>query len=152
MADVALIWDSTNNATDISVSGGDLLGNDDLASSVIMSLFTFRRANDDDSIPDGTDDRRGWYGDDLADVEGDQIGSRLWLLERAKITSDTVLRVEEYAAEALQWIIDDKVATSVDVAATRNGIDRIDLVVVINRFDGTTENLRFDDIWSVTNG
>lgn len=152
MADVALIWNADTLVTDLALLNGDLQDGNDLASSAIMSLFTERRANAEDEIPDGTDDRRGWWGDNVADVEGDKIGSRLWLLARAKITSATVSRVEEYAAEALQWMIDDKVASRIDVSAARNGLDRIDLVVTIYRFDGTAQNLRFDDLWGALNG
>ena len=35
-------------------------------------------------------------------VEGDKVGSRLWLLGRSKRTADTLSRLEEYAREALR--------------------------------------------------
>jgi len=56
-------------------------GLDPLARAVIISLFTWRRANPDDVLPAG-DDRQGWFGDTFAEVRGDRIGSRLWLLSR----------------------------------------------------------------------
>ena len=153
MADVDLKFDPDNFDADVALLNGDLTGGDDLATAVIISLFTWRRAKDDDTIPDGTTDRRGWWGDNLSDVQGDEIGSRLWLLTREKITSETVAHAEEYAAEALQWLVDDKVASRVDVLAARNGIDRIDMTVTIYRQDGTARELRFDDVWGiVSNG
>ena len=73
-------------------------GVDWLKSAVWMSLGTDRRAENDDVLPGGDGDKRGWWGDSFRQR---RIGSRLWLLERQKITADTLLRAEEYAAEAL---------------------------------------------------
>jgi phage gp46-like protein len=55
-------------------------------------------------IPDGTNDPRGWWAD--SDVP---IGSRMWLLRRAKQTPDTLQRAFDYLCEALQWMLDDGV-------------------------------------------
>ncbi|EFQ7440149.1 hypothetical protein HZ461_004748, partial [Salmonella enterica] len=65
------------------------------------SLFTDRRALDSDTLPDGSDDRRGWWGDSYRDRP---IGSRLWLLSREKATPDTLERARGYAEEALEWL------------------------------------------------
>ncbi len=92
------------------------LGKDDgLQTAIIISLFTYRLAEPDDIIPDGTTNRRGWWGDAYADVEGDLIGSRLWLLSREKDTLKVVQRAREYAQESLQWMIEDQVAEKVVV-------------------------------------
>ncbi len=90
---------------------------DSLKTAVIVSLFTDRRAEPDDEIPDGTEDRRGWWGDIYPEHDGDLIGSRLWLLDREKQLPSVLRRAETYAAEALQWLIDDGVAQTVDVSA-----------------------------------
>lgn len=114
MTDIATIWDTANGRGDWQLSGADLASGDDLATAVLISLFTDRSANVDDVIPDGTTDRRGWWGDQ---GENYPIGSRLWLLERAKQTSETLARAKDYMAEALQWLIDDGVAASIDIYA-----------------------------------
>jgi len=88
---------------------------DGLGTSVLISLFTDRRADADDGLAPA--DRRGWVGDALSDVEGDRIGSRLWLLKREKETEDTRQRAEEYAVEALAWMIDDDLVSAVEVEA-----------------------------------
>jgi phage gp46-like protein len=62
-----------------------------------------------------TRDRRGWWADEFAAVEGDRIGSRLWLLDRSKRTNETVLRAKQYVREALAWMLEDKVVASIDV-------------------------------------
>lgn len=74
---------------------------DSLTTDVTISLFTDRRALDSDTLPDGSDDRRGWWGDSYRDRP---IGSRLWLLSREKATPDTLERARGYAEEALEWL------------------------------------------------
>ncbi|HCN2736281.1 TPA: phage GP46 family protein, partial [Escherichia coli] len=53
------------------------------------------------TLPDGSDNRRGWWGDSYRDRP---IGSRLWLLSREKATPDTLERARGYAEEALEWL------------------------------------------------
>lgn len=119
-------------AIDLALSGYDLTTEDGLRTAVIISLFTDRRAEADDEIPDGSDDRRGWWAGSL--------GSRLWLLARAKEMPDTLARARAYAIEALQWLIDDDVATAVDVTAewARRGVLGLRVVITLadrGRFD-----------------
>ena len=122
---------------------------DPLVRSVVISLFSWRRANPDDELP--TEDRFGWWGDTFATEQNDRIGSRLWLLSRAKLTDDTVRRSEVYVREALQWLIDDGVAARVDVEVEREGIDRLEIGVTIYRTAGQPVVLRFSDLWDALN-
>lgn len=119
MTDIALIFDPLTLTADLGVASGDMVKDDGLTTAVLMSLFTDRRADPDDPVDPAspTGDRRGWPGDLLADA-GDRIGSRLWLLQRAKLTEETRSLVEFYATESLQWLVDDGVATSVTCTAT----------------------------------
>ncbi|STH73574.1 phage protein GP46 [Escherichia coli] len=71
MTDLAIIW--TNGRGDIAQDGIDMLTDDSLTTDVTISLFTDRRALDSDTLPDGSDDRRGWWGDSYRDRP---IGSR----------------------------------------------------------------------------
>lgn len=118
-----------------------------LVRAVVVSLFTWRRANPDDELP--ASDLLGWWGDSYAEIAGDKIGSRLWLLSRSTLTQDTVRRAQEYATEALQWLLDDQVATSVTVTSSRLGVHSLGLTVVVTRAEsGQVLNLRFADVWS----
>lgn len=121
---------------DLVLSGYDLAKDDGLRTAVIISLFTDRRAEADDEIPDGSDDRRGWWAG--------SSGSRLWLLARAKEMPDTLARARTYAIEALQWLVDDGVATAVEVTAewVRRGV--LGLRVSINLADRN----RFEDVFN----
>jgi phage gp46-like protein len=121
-----------------------------LVRAVVISLLTWRRANPDDVLP--ADARMGWWGDSLADVPGDRIGSRLWLLARENLTAVTVSRAREYCAEALQWLIDDGVAVALDVQAERVAVDRLGIVVTMTRSRGAGDtSIRFDNVWGFIN-
>ena len=100
-----------------------------LVRSVVISLFTWRRARPDDQLPGA--DRMGWWGDSLPQVVGDLTGSRLWLLTRAKLLKDTPAKAREYAEEALAWMLEDGVATAVDVTAERQEPATLAMRVVI---------------------
>ena len=116
MSDIAILFKDL--AGDFELIEGDLaLDDDGLTTAVIISLFTDRRAAPDDPLPDDGDDRRGWWADAFPAIEGDAIGSKLWLLSREKEVPAVAQRAREYAAEALQWLIDDGLATRIDVDA-----------------------------------
>ena len=109
--DIKIRWDIGLMAGDLSVVDEDLESESGLETAVIISLFTDRRARDDDELPDpNNSDKRGWWGDLVAEVADDQIGSRLWLLERAKTTENVLVKAKEYAEESLSWMIEDGVA------------------------------------------
>ena len=118
-----------------------------LVRAVVISLFTWRRANPDDDLPG--DLRMGWWGDSFPPVANDRIGSRLWLLSRSKLTAETVSRAKEYAEEALRWLIDDGVAARVDVEAARIDTFTLGLACRFYKLDGTLlADVRFSDVWS----
>lgn len=114
MTDLALVWEAESYAGDLALAGSDLASDDSLRTAVLISLFSDRRAEAGE-LPPGETARRGWWGDSLTD--GDRIGSRLWLLGREKRTQDVVRRAEEYAREAVTWLVDDGAAERVAVAA-----------------------------------
>ena len=131
----------------IVISAPDVI--DDLPRSIIISLFTWRRANPDDDLP-GTN-KYGWWGDTYPQIINDRIGSRLWLLSRAKLTDETVLQAQEYAEEALQWLVDDGVAAAVQVQVERQSLDRLAIGIIITRGDKSLLKIRFAKIWDYLN-
>lgn len=114
---------------DLTLDGFMLAEDDGLVTAVIISLFTDRQANADDTLPSGKH-RRGWWGDDFA-AAGDKIGSRLWLNESAKQLGAVLAKDREYALEALQWLLDDGVASAVDVVSSnpRSGVRALDIAI-----------------------
>lgn len=117
---------------------------DKLIRAAIVSLFTWRRANADD-VTDGQ--KMGWWGDTTAEIANDRIGSRLWLLAREKLLPATINRAREYAHEALVWMVEDGLASRIDVQAERFGQSGIALTATIYRRDGRITSLRFDNVW-----
>lgn len=107
---------------DLSELGGDLvLGptglarEPGLATLCLVSIFTDARARREDltfaGLPETTQDLRGFW----ADRPESRLGSRLWLLTRAKQTQETLERARQHAFEALQWLIDEEIVAGIEV-------------------------------------
>jgi len=152
MADIKIDWDV--DAGDFLFADNDLTTDKGLQTAVIVSLFTDRRAYPDDVLPDSNSkDRRGWWGDSLSPLQDDRIGSRLWLLNREKTTTLTLERVRRYAKEALNWMVEDGVAASVQVEVERQGTVGNDVLawrVQIRKQDGAVEAVLFNTQWEET--
>ena len=134
---------------DFQLVKGQLDTSEVLATWVIASLFSDRRADPSDQLPPEVKDRRGWWGDSYADNPGDLFGSRLWLLARARSDSNLPNVARGYILEALQWLIDDGIASKVEAecAFPVGTQSRLDALVTITQSDGTRLPLPFDNIW-----
>lgn len=145
MSDITTIWSNPLTATgDWQLAGADLLSGNDLQTAVIISLFSDREALPDDTIPDGTTDPRGWWADDPQYP----IGSRLWLLSRAKQTAETLASAEDYIVEAMQWLIDDGVSAAVDVVVQWVRPGMLGAQITVRRSDGTAQPMNFAWAWN----
>lgn len=115
MSDYGLFLDD-DGAIDIEFLNGDVAPDNGLETAVLISLFSDARATED-MIPviDRDGDLRGYWGDVRPAVPGDDTGSLLWVLKRAKQLGQTLADAREYAARSLKWLIDDGVAESVTV-------------------------------------
>lgn len=145
--DISTRFDVAEYRGDYVVSAGALLPDAGLQTAVLISLFTDRRAEEDDALPDRSASRRGWWGDALS---GRRIGSRLWLLSREKQLREAVNRAREYAREALAWLVEDGVALRVTVEASvvRDGM--LGLFVEIERNQSAPARFRFELAWKET--
>lgn len=148
MADLRTAW--VDLAGDLVFQGPGLAEDDGLQTAVVLSLFTDARARVDDALPDGSTDRRGWWGDAFADRTGDRMGSRLWLLHREKQLAQVPQRAREYAQEALAWLIEDGIAREVRVTAEWVSQGVLALGVEIRRGAGAPVRYRFDAFWNRT--
>ncbi len=142
MTDIKTVWDADKITGDWSVVAGGLETGDDLETAILLSLFTDRLARSDDSI-DGSD-RRGWWGDTDADYP---IGSRFWLLKRQKLTTQVATKAEDYAKEALQWLIDDKVVSSITATAQIVYPTRLYLTIVYQQPSKDPVSAKFGWVW-----
>lgn len=130
----------------LHLDGADLVQDFGLRTAVLVSLFTDRLARENDQLPDGSDDRRGHWSDSYL-ANDDLEGSRLWLLEREKVQPDVLRRAEDYSREALQWMLEDGLARTVQVNAWTTGRGDMNLAVVITRPQGEQVQLKFLNIW-----
>ena len=169
MADFLLRWSNEIGSADLSVAPQTLVGegvagrnvivartafepHDGLETALILSLFTDREAEPDDELGVAADpvpdvpNRRGWWGDAYSrNGAGDRIGSRLWLLEAATLTEDTRARALAYCREALEWMVRDGIAASVDVEVFVSSESTLEFDVTITR--PTEGESRFAYVW-----
>lgn len=147
LADLALVWDVVLGDADLTMIDSDLASDRGLETAVILSLFTDRRVETDDKPPSGDDrDRRGWWADQFAAVDGDRIGSRLWLLDRSKRTNETALRAKEYVAEALAWMLVDRVVAGIDIQ-TETTASALLIAIGLQRPGRDPVFYRFAHVW-----
>lgn len=130
---------------------------DGLRSAVIIALCTDAEASSSDILPDpNSTDLRGWWGDYQADViwGGWPVGSKLWLLTRAKILGAgasegaTVSRVISYITTAMQPFVAAKLFTKFTVSAVVRSVEAIDATIIIYRGNKPAVELRFQALWS----
>ena len=101
---------------DIRIGEFDLEGDDGAETAMFISLFSNQRVTDEER-PFLNSSKAGWWGDVLADVEGDQIGSKLWTLDREKVVVSTLEKFINAIEDSLQWMIDDEFTDRIDVDA-----------------------------------
>lgn len=124
---------------------------DTLATAVIISLFTDARADDDDRLPWGSTDRRGWVGNAFMpadfDDSADTWGNKLWLLYISKAPVDILERARFTAWESLQWMVRDGLASRIDVVAIWVG-DVLAVRPVI--YQATDPSPIYDVLWATS--
>jgi phage gp46-like protein len=128
----------------------------ELATAVIVALGTDGLASVDDVLPDpDSTDRRGWWGNmDAEEIWGGwPLGSRLWLLSRAKITDAaaregaTVDNARLYGEEALQPFVNKAIASAIDVTAARADVEQINMICTLYRGPLPAIELRYQAMW-----
>lgn len=141
VGDLRLFVDKWLSA-DLAMMNNDLATDAGLETALILSLFTDRY---DETIEDPTE-RRGYWADGLL-IADDRMGSRLWSVDK-KIGPATATQLRERSREATTWLIEDRVASSIEVTATpkTNGFELVVDVRRPNRND--TTRFRFARVWA----
>ncbi len=157
MTDLRL--DLTGQGADFLLDRGDLVLDEGLETPIIVSLFSDRRADPSEALPeesgerldDGdapiTRDPRGFW----ADTPADRYGSGLWLLSRHKAIPHVASQAREAIEEALDWITRLGIAGGVDVETgfvtlqTDRGDERVVLDVQVRLRRGSSR--RWDSVW-----
>lgn len=147
--DIKLFFDALepvefNREGDFVVQKNDLVRDPGLETSIVTSLFTDRRVEFDKQIPPSPEDRRGWWGDNFNEP-GDFIGSRIWTLNREKLVEVDILALaEDFAREALQWMIDDGIINTLDVTVTRIATYTLEFQINVIRPDNVLNKFHFN--------
>lgn len=144
MSSLALCYDPVEGCADLVFGAEGLALDEGLASLALASLLTDARSAE----AAHADDPRGWWGDALEDAPW---GGLLWTLAREKTLPEMLRLAEDYASAALDWMVRDGIAASIDVTATRlNGVGSgatLHLAITIRRPDGRPERVLFDRLW-----
>jgi phage gp46-like protein len=126
--DAVLKINPGTQAYDFSIDqNGDIETDDFFDTSLLYSIFGERRASSDEVADPRL--RRGWIGNS-DDFEN---GSKIWLFSQSRLTRDTLNRIEDEAQKALQWLVDDGFAVSIDQVTATLSKGRINLDITIRR-------------------
>ena len=137
--DIRFVHSAFNGFADILLadSGRDVEADKGLETAVLISLFTDARENDEKLLPGNADYKGGWWATETLPSE---YGSRLWLLRRSKNINEVTALAEQYVREALNWMILNEVAASIEVTATIAGSKILLLEIQIFRPEITDSN------------
>ena len=115
----------------------------EIESAVLSSLLSWGRARQDEVSAGET--RYGWWADNNIQYP---IGSKIWLLQRAKVLPNLNKRAKQYVQDALQWLIDEGVALQVDVVTSINQYNTLSIGITITKNDGSVINMSYDNLWN----
>lgn len=150
-----LIWNPLAFSADLALdpATGDFTSAAAIETAVLICLMTDRRVETYE-LPEG-ESNRGWPGDGF-DMQADDVplGSKLWLLRRRALEPGIEVEAEDYAREALDTLLAQKVAVRVDVTATaERANNRLVLDVALYGREGAAMyQKRFAVLWEQIDG
>lgn len=147
MNTLELFFDTDLDSASYGYGDLSLTAGDPITSAVLMSLFCRARATEQEMKDQNSDEINGWWGD-TGEYE---LGSKLWLLTRSKLTNNTLTQAKQYIEQALQWMLDDGLCKIINIFIHRVPVNpnaiRVRLQIVRN--DGTEVNMNYDDLWAM---
>ena len=135
----------TNDEGEIAIEGGLLEMSGGLETSAYLSLFGGNE--DDDGRADNT---ANWWGNfDESETAREYHSETQNLVESIPATTGNLLRIEDAAKRDLAWFVETKAASSVTVAASIPGVNKVRLVINIVAL-GEESNFEFVENWKAT--
>lgn len=131
MNDIGLLI--KNGSIDIYFDDMDFVTDDSLKTAVIISLFSDRRISKDE-MTHYFSDRKGYWGDST-EVDKFKTGSKLWILRRGKKTLKLLEEVRAYCLEALDWMIEDGLANTIEIIPSLDGHDNLSTKILIDKIE-----------------
>ncbi len=144
MSDLLFCYLHEDGVFDLAVENSEIQKDESLKTAVLISLFSDARCEKIE-LPAGEKSQRGFWGDCIL---GEKTGSKLWLLERAKHTNETLLRAKEYAKKALEWMISDGLAKEISVETSFNFQRKMIINILIFKNNGVVESLDVSNLWN----
>jgi len=120
----------TGNGPEILVTDGQPAMDDGLENAAYLSLFS----------------DEGWWGNAVS-AESEKATSRLYTMDRRTLTNQARLDAEEYARQALAWMVTEGVAKKVTVTASLPSIGMLGLMILIEQPDRTS-TIRYQINWA----
>jgi len=112
------------------------LSQEGLEHAILQSLLNWSKAQRNDSL-DPDQSKQGWWSTDF--LNG--VGCRDWTLARAKQTPQTLNRSRHYTEQALNWLITENIATSVEVSTWYES-DRLTRLVNVTLVNGQNREVQ----------
>ncbi len=134
----------TDDDGNIIVENGLVAMSGGLSTAAYLSLFG---GNEEDN--GGQDTSLSWWGNvDENEPEKQYRSETQHLLQSIPATSGNLLRIQEAALRDLDWMLSSDVASSVSVAASIPGLNRIKLIADI-KAEGEEFRFEFVENWKV---
>ena len=151
-ADIAFLQVDGKPYCDIRLEDNDILRDRTIESAVNIMIGTDRRVTLEELRKSGLDltfpyNLRGWWGDTYRDRK---IGSKLWLNKRKKTNSNTLRTHRRYIKEALQPLITNGIAKSINIHAewgTGEQLGHMLCAIDITRTDDSVTQTTFVLLW-----
>ncbi len=131
----------------IDEDNSDFASAEGFETAIPVSLFTDGRAPS--SLVQNSQNRRGWVGN-IVDIDINfSLGSLLWTLDQSRLIQTVLNRIEIEAYNALTWMLNDSIATGINVTADITNYTTVEILIDIIGSDNVTQ--RYITLWRSTN-
>lgn len=148
--DIALHWKEDRRWWGIKPGpDGDIAGDRDLVTLVLMMSFLSARAGQQDRLPDDQTDPRGWVGAHSLPDGVEDLGCRLWLFGRAIVSEPWLPGEAAHRLQAALEVIRTPLglASRIEVDGQRDGLNGLKLHARIYRAEAGYPERRFRTPW-----
>lgn len=135
-----------NGLFDINFADGDIVGIESFDTAIDMTIYEERRADESEQPVNSL--RRGWWGNELSDVQGYEIGSKLWQSYQRRSNQDTANKIPADLQDAFLWFIQDGHLENVLINSTLV-FSNIDLLISLIRSNNVVDSRSFK-LWENT--
>jgi phage gp46-like protein len=129
----------------ISFTNGDFTTTQGLDTALQMSTFCEQR----DTSIEVPEQRGGWWGNELHDIEGFEQGSLIWTQYQSNISELEADQAESSLRDSHRWLVEDRIASEVVVNSEVVNNNKITSAVEVLR-NNNKEEAQFFDLWENT--